>query len=390
MMKNENLLLKELLEKYTARTIDKDEFDLLLTFLKSSSSLKDVERFMEDDWNNLSGEYPLFKEDSDKIFQGILEDPQFNNPSPRRTVVRRIKTWGIRSVAAAAAVLAGFFIYIQQGTNLKRKTEQKQVIGIVAGGNKAILTLANGKKIVLDQNKQGVLLDDNTITYTDGAPVDLKRDNESSSSNDLIRTISTPNGGTYQITLSDGTKIWLNAATTLTCSSDFETGKYRQVSLEGEAYFEVAKNKKRPFIVKSKNQTVKVLGTHFNISSYKDDRNIKTTLLEGSVEVNNTILKPNEQSIFDNQKIKVLEVDGDKAIAWKNGKFVFHSEGLESIMKKLARWYNVEVDIKADVSDKVFTGSISRNDNISKILEKISYTQAVKFKIEGRRITVMP
>lgn len=391
-MENENPLLKQLLEKYTLKTISKDEFDLLLTYFDTPEYLQYIEDFMDKDWDTLRGFYPLSQQNSDKLFQNIIADPEFKKSLySKNNKVHVFRRWLLTSAAAAAALITvGIFIYYKSGIISPKEPEQGQFIGIVAGGNKAVITLSNGKKLILNENKEGVLLNANKIVYSDGALVNTKSESESKFSEDLIHAISTPKGGTYRITLSDGTKIWLNAATTLTCASDFKTAKYRIVNLDGEAYFEVAKDKKRPFIVKSKNQTVKVLGTHFNISCYRDEKNTKTTLVEGSVEVNNTLLKPNQQSIFDNQQIKVLAVDANKAIAWKNGKFVFNSESLESIMKKLARWYNFEVVMNGDLSDKVFTGSISRYDNISNILEKISYTQAVKFKIEGRRIFVMP
>ncbi|MCW2263079.1 MULTISPECIES: FecR family protein [Sphingobacterium] len=390
-MKKDTLILQYLLDKYTKREINKEEFDLLLTYFKDHDSYKDVEIFMDKDWETLSEEYPLAKSKSEELFQNILLDSRCNViDHSKKNGIGIFSVWTLASATAAALIVLGIFLHYKSELKSKINTDQTQFVDIPAGGNRATLTLASGIKIVLNQNKEGLLIGDDVITYSDGSILEKTTEVLSSQSKTIYQTIETPKGGTYQITLSDGTKIWLNAASTLTYPSDLKTSKSRIVSLEGEAYFEVAKDKSRPFIVKSKNQTVKVLGTHFNISCYGDEKSVKTTLIEGSVEVNDVLLRPNEQSILTDNKIKVLTVAAEKSIAWKNGKFVFKSENLGSIMKKLARWYDVEIIVDGDISDKIFTGSISRYDNISKILEKISFTQAVKFKIEGRRIIIMP
>jgi transmembrane sensor len=255
----------------------------------------------------------------------------------------------------------------------------------------ATLTLANGKKIKLSDAANGEIAKEAGISVTKTADGQLVYQVvDTSDELNKTNTLSTAKGETYRVRLPDGSLVWLNAASSLTYSTNIIEDGFRTVVLTGEAYFEVSKDKAHPFIVKSKGQEVKVLGTRFNISSYTDDNNVKTTLLEGSVQVNNMLLKPNEQSVLENHQIRVIPVDAEKIVAWKNGKFVFTSESIKSIMTKLSRWYNVEVIYNGNVDNEVFTGSMSRYDDISKILETISFTQAVHFKIEGRRITVMP
>lgn len=168
------------------------------------------------------------------------------------------------------------------------------------------------------------------------------------------------------------------------------SGGQRRVKLEGEAYFEVAKDKKHPFIVSSNKQEVKVLGTHFNISSYTDEASVKTTLLEGAVDVNGHILKPNQQALNNNGKITIGPADMESALAWKEGEFVFNEdEELGSIMKKIARWYDVEVHYAdPQIAHAKFWGTISRFKNISDVLGKLEMTKKVHFKVEGRRIVV--
>jgi ferric-dicitrate binding protein FerR (iron transport regulator) len=243
-----------------------------------------------------------------------------------------------------------------------------------------------------------------------------------------LLTAATPRGGTYQITLPDGTKVWLNAASSLKFPASFGSLKTRSVELTGEGYFEVAKDKAHPFIVATAKQEVQVLGTHFNINAYNDEGSTKTTLLEGSVSVSSlplysssrgkrsderplghatsrdlsyrrddgggrddVVLKPNQESVLtNNAQIRVTDVTAEDAVAWKNGDFVFRGEALESVMRKVARWYDVEVVYADDVPrDVVIGGYVSRSRNISVVLERMAKTGRIKFKIEGKKITVM-
>ncbi|MDR2285536.1 MAG: FecR family protein [Sphingobacterium sp.] len=386
-MNEENYIIQHLLEKYTNGKISKAEYDKLLSYLNEYDTLEDVELFMDKDWKSLDN-YPLSHSKSADIFQGIVEDPRYTQSIPRRrnkTSIIKLSKWGA-AVAAIILVIWGVQLYDQNNPKTKSEYELPKKHGIVAGGNKATITLANGEQILLSENQSGIVIDDEQLTYNDGTSLGLP----AGSSTTLTQTIATPKGGTYQITLSDGTKVWLNAATSLTYSTHMGASKTRLVKLDGEAYFEVAKDPRKPFVVESKNQTIEVLGTHFNVNSYSEETVSRTTLLEGAVKVNNTLLKPDQQAMLQGNNIHILNVDAERMIAWKNGKFIFKSESLESIMLKLSRWYDVEVIYKGDFTDKVFTGSISRYDDISEILDKISFTKAAKFKIEGRRIIVMP
>jgi len=310
-----------------------------------------------------------------------------------------------RNIAAAAAVLitVGLVLYFYPQNRIN-KTEQvvkqNRAIGINPGGNKATLTLSNGEQIILNEAGNGVLANQSGVVVRktkDGqlvySPVREYLLGDALSYN----TISTPKGGQYQVTLPDGTSIWLNAATTVRFPTRF-SGKERNVSLvTGEGYFEVAKNKKMPFRVSSDKQVIEVLGTHFNINNYPDEASLKTTLLEGSVRVlaqtgtgkRNVILKPGEQSVVATE-LKVEKADLQEVMAWKNNKFTFNSMPLEGIMRQISRWYNVDVEYKGDISGKVFTGTISRYANVTQVLNMLELTQVVHFKIKERRIIVMP
>ena len=299
-------------------------------------------------------------------------------------------------LAAAASIImvmaAGLFYY-QYRSSTKASGVVNQDIG--PGANKAFLILADGKKISLTDAAQGSIATQSGTTIikaADGQLIYSARQSEGNlKAKTCYNTIETPKGGQYRVQLPDGTEVWLNAQSSLRYPATFHSMDERRVELSGEGYFQVAKDKAHPFIVKSMGQTVKVLGTHFNINSYADEPAAKTTLLEGLVQLNGRVmLHPGDQARLPaSGEITVSKVDLDEAVAWKNGKFVFADENIKSIMRKLERWYNVEVSYVGVPPNQTFTASISRFDHINKILDKLSYTDNVHFKIEGRRILVM-
>lgn len=294
-----------------------------------------------------------------------------------------IKLWPRVSIAAAVAVLViGFGVYFFNGMDQNQQFQVASGHDIAPGRNKALLTLEDGKTILLSEHKKSVVIDANKLSYNDGTEI--------TSITRSTAIVSTPRGGTYQLTLSDGTKVWLNAESTLKFPSSFAAEKQRKVTLKGEAYFEVAKNKKQAFVVSTDKQEVRVLGTHFNINSYPDEQSTKTTLLEGSVSVNQTILTPGHESVLTNGIIKVNKVNPNEAIDWKNGEFVCNNEPLNSIMRKISRWYDVEVVYShPELKNKTFSGSLSRYDHVSGVLNALEQAGTIKFKLEGRQIQVL-
>ncbi|MFB9863509.1 FecR family protein [Rufibacter immobilis] len=263
------------------------------------------------------------------------------------------------------------------------------------GRNKAYLTLADGTVIDLEATANGDLSQHSgfKIIKLDGQLSYLGQ--EPTAGQAQFNTLSTPHGGQYQITLADGTKVWLNAASSLRFPAAF-AGKERMVELTGEAYFEVAKNKAMPFKVKSRGMEVEVLGTHFNLMAYEDETQLRTTLLEGAVKVSNSAgavtIEPNQEAVLHTSSgsLKVNPVDAQESIAWKNGQFLFHDEDLRSVMRKIARWYDVEVVYEGELGHKSFTGTVSRFEDITDVLNMLELTETVHFKQKGRRLTVMP
>ncbi|SDK10792.1 FecR family protein [Pedobacter sp. ok626] len=365
---------KNFVKKYNSGIATSSEQDIV-----ESWHLKDLED---------KGKYTIVPEkDIDEANEAVWKN------LPGNSAITRKINWplNILLTAAAIAILATVSTLLFKNAD---PVPARFATDINPGGNKAILTLKNGKTIELSAAKSGIVIDASKLAYNDGTLIN----NEQAQA----FTVSTPLGGTYQVKLPDGSKVWLNAGSSLTYDP-YLKGKeqYRNIKLSGEAYFEVAKDKKHPFVVTTDKQKIEVLGTHFNISAYIDDLSNKTSLLEGSVKVapltttgsetKGLILKPGQQSEINSKGISVQEVDPTEVIAWKNGDFSFTSESLESIMQKVSRWYDVEVTYtNKKLGNKPFSGVISKYEKVSQVLCLLEATGEVKFKINGRKITVMP
>lgn len=345
-------------------------------------------------------------EDNFKVFEARLSkhvqgDVQHHLPGKEKPI-STIRIW----YAATAAV-----VLITLSTWLYHTVPHPEFISgsghytgdIKPGHNTATLTFSDGRIMQLSDAKTGVIVGADHLKYNDGSTVE-QGDSESRTGSPPILTATTPRGGTYQVTLPDGTKVWLNAASSLEFPAQF-TGKERRVKLVGEGYFEVAKHKMRPFLVESKNQQVEVLGTHFNINAYPDEKDTKTTLLEGSVAVRrkkaltqgsnpgidqaDVVLKPNQQATLrGNDQISVSAADIEEALSWKNGYFRFNNEPIQSVMQKISRWYNIEVRYEGKIPAEGMYGTISRFKNISEVLKMLEQTKGLHFEIEERRIIV--
>lgn len=311
--------------------------------------------------------------------------------NPSKYKVSRL--WPLTGIAAAILICFSAGAYFILNSRQSIQTTEAYKNDIAPGSNKAILTLSTGHKIVLSGVKNGELftqggakvskLTGNGITYAA---------NDSAKKTSVFNTLTTPRGGQYNLTLADGTRVWLNAASSISYPTTF-TDRVRQVVTTGEVYFEVAHNRDKPFRVITGQQTVEVLGTHFNINAYNDEQVVKTTLLQGSIKVSKAdyraLLKPGQQSQIEGNIINVIDhANLEEVIAWKNGYFRFNNEKINSIMAKLARWYDIDVLYEGKISDEGFYGTISRFKKISEVLALLQQTKGVHFKIEGRRVTV--
>jgi ferric-dicitrate binding protein FerR (iron transport regulator) len=308
----------------------------------------------------------------------------------------------MRRAVAAAVVLglmvsAGYFLLNRNKKENATAGTTATVKDILPGGNKAVLTLDDGKKIVLDSAQNGVVVKQGAaeVNKVQNGQLLYRQANEEQGT--VLNTLSTPRGGQYKVQLCDGTWVWLNAESSLRFPVTF-SGNTRTVEITGEAYFEVAHNAAKPFKVLANGTEVEVLGTHFNIHAYKDEPEIKTTLVQGSVKVRSglssgeshtAVLKPGEQAQMNDHSLTVAnDIDMDQVLAWKNGQFKFSDATIESIMQQVTRWYDVDVKYDAKIS-KHFVANIPRNVPLSELLKLLELTDQVHFKIQGRQITVI-
>lgn len=306
--------------------------------------------------------------------------------------------------AAAAAVLfigltagAAFLLNGRQAKSPVTVADNKPLHNVTPGGNKAVLTLADGSQITLDSagngaiasqgNMQVIKLNSGQLAYNAGNGA---KDSRMISYN----TLATPRGGQFQIILPDGTKVWLNAASSLRYPTTF-AGKERKVKLSGEAYFEVAKMDGKPFSVDVDDMQIQVLGTHFNVMAYGDEASIRTTLLEGAVRIRHgagqTSLHPGQQAqLKTSGEMKVFDdVDVEETVAWKNGYFQFNRASLAGVMRQISRWYDADIAFEGKLPEREFGGKIARNSSIDEVLKVLELSN-VHFRIEGKKITVLP
>ncbi|HWV70602.1 MAG TPA: FecR domain-containing protein [Pseudosphingobacterium sp.] len=325
------------------------------------------------------------QEPSEKQIESDIADIRKRLPSKS---VGPMVMWYRYAAAIAAILLVTIGVYYQfnRSEGLKNTNDITAVSSqqdIAPGGNRAVLKLADGREITLDSSPDGEIAQEGShaiFKNTDGELV-YRLDDVSQNSNRAVvfNTMHTPRGGQYHLTLPDGTKVWMNAASTLTYAVNGST-RERLVKLEGEAYFEVAKDPEHPFRVESKGQVVEVLGTHFNINSYPDESTVTTTLIEGSVKVAETakrksvILRPGQLAALDKYShLSVKQADVSDAVAWKNGKFSFKHSDIGMVMRQLSRWYNVDVVFKGKKPNVNLSGEVYRNTNASKVLEILSF-----------------
>ena len=379
----ENIDIIALTKKYNSGECTPEEIALLENWYLQwkpdgiKIGVKEITDASEVVWSRL----PVHQQDASPV-----EEP----PSRMIPLFRKL------AVAASLLVFLGLAFYFYRVKNTASETISASN-DIAPGGNKAILTLSNGKKVVLDSSVNGELMKQAGITITKTKDGELIYTADKNAADKLVyNTIETPKGGQYTVVLPDGSRVWINAASKLVYPVRF-AGNERRVDLAGEAYFEVVHNRSMPFKVKTAAQQVEVLGTHFNVNSYTDEPSIKTTLLEGAVRIavdgqlnSERTLKPGEQSVLTDKHLSILVVNTEEAIAWKNGDFVFENQTLPEVMRKISRWYDVEIDYQQAANpQETFSGTVSRSRNLSAVLKMLEETTRFRFRIKGNNITVI-
>jgi transmembrane sensor len=399
LMNTSRLRLTYLFDRYYSKTATLQERDELFAIINAAASDEELSLLIRQAWDDLKPGKPLFDADkTNTMLSNILGADALDKQEKTHN---NIFFWARIATAAIALLFIGFGIHQRM---CRHKPLQSQLVKIkhstlhdaLPGGNKAILTLADGKTIILDNAQNGTLAKqgatlikktaDGQLIYNVSA---LAGANMAPSTN----TIVTPRGGQYQIILPDGTKVWLNSASSLRFPTRF-TGISRQVEITGEAYFEVTKNAAMPFRVKTNRAQIEVLGTHFNVMAYDDENVMKTTLLEGAVNITSGTfsarLRPGQQAqIKKSGNNKVIDdVDTEDETAWKNGIFQFRDAGIDVILRQAARWYDVDIAYNNKIPAREFTGRISRNVKASELLNMLKYA-GIDLKIEGKNIIVL-
>lgn len=395
--------------KYNTKSILRQ---LMKKHLKGRSSEQE-KRFLERYYHFFDAEKNILEDLNDEKVAEI-ENKMFENiiaaTKPVKTPTKRIKLQPYQQIAAAILLMLGSYAIYQLVL-----PEQNNPIALVVAKptngktNDVMLTLSDGRTVKLTDIQSGKVADesgisieksvDGTIVYT--VKSDMFSNVGENVGENKYNTISTPNGQLSQISLPDGTKVWLNAESSLKYPIAFNEEK-RVVELTGEGYFEVAKNKEKPFIVRAKDTEVKVLGTKFNVSAYANDNFTKTTLAEGLVSISreksSKLLRPNQQALtLENQKdIAISNVDTEEALAWKSGYFMFNNMDIKTVMTMISRWYNIDVEYQGSIENEVFIGTVARFDHLEKLLSTIELTGKVHFKIinqphkKNKKVLVTP
>lgn len=414
-MSSDHKRLQHLFEKYINNSCTQEELHEFWKLIERNREKDVFYNQLEELWRQCTHSFATHsKTEKEKIISRIIQK--------EKQLVHRsgFSIYRVR-IAAAAAIL---ILLATLSIFLLKPDEPHNIIGasqkvaaqfdIEPGGNKATLTLADGQILVLDSTTSGMLAQQGqTAVMRSGTQLVYEVDHSSSviphSSKDSIampvayNVLNTPRGGEQMLVLPDGSKAWLNAFSSIKFPTAF-TGNNRKVEVRGEVYFEIAHNPAMPFIVNVNNRAeIKVLGTHFNVNAYEDENIIRTTLLQGRVSVSSSprlpdgqvsplvssSLSPGQQASLDqNNQLSVEMVDVAEVVAWKNGVFIFHSSDIQTIMRQIARWYDVEVVYEKTVVQH-FNGSIPRNASLISLLEALAETGEVRFKIEGKTITVI-
>ena len=403
----EKINWQSLVEKFANNTCTRKEFDQLLQSVEQDQDNEGLKEELRKRWEKTGNENNSSTINWEEKFTAMLREVKEGAPViPLYTHQRKIRLMKWAAVACVLLLLSvgGYFSFYSKNNHPVEVVKTgnsavKRNNDIVPGGNKAILTLADGSSIALDSFKNGTLARQGNIQIIKGENGELLYlVDQQNSTLAGYNTVSTPRGGKYEIVLSDGSKVWLNAASSLTFPASFK-GKARDVTLTGEGYFEISKNKSMPFNVTVNDMRVEVLGTHFNVNAYNDENSISTTLLEGSVKVMKAVsgnsgspailLKPGEQAnLTEEGNLKINSHPNiEEIVAWKDNNFEFNNAAIPVIMRQVARWYDVEVDYKGAIPERRFTGKISRNVNLNQLIDMLQYT-GVNIKVENKKIII--
>ena len=383
--------------------MDIEELHRLIVKYNSQEASPEEKKIVEEWFENIDGKvHSLDESELLELKQDLFIATQHkieNKINPFTTKKRRLKLYvplGLVAVISCVIFASILFFKTKQNRPTTVSVVKNNVQEIKPGGNNAVLKIADGTEISLDEIANG------EIAIQSGIKVVKSKDGEivytsfgSPFKNIQMNTITTPKGGEYHVILADGTQAWLNAGSSITFPTIFN-GVDRRVAIRGEVYFEVAKNKDKPFLVSTGLSQIKVLGTHFNVNTYDDEESEKTTLLEGSIEIKTLkgtkLLMPGDQTSISksSSKLKLTKVeDMETVIAWKNGYFQFVDADMQSLMRQISRWYNIDILYNGQIPDKKYVGKIPRNLKVEKLIEMLSYS-GINCAVKQNKILVNP
>jgi transmembrane sensor len=379
-----------LLDRLKNDQISEDEMEELRSAVISGEADETLTKDITDALETSVGHASWTRDTQDEVWVNIREHMK----PPVHRLFGGWKKFTVAAAVVAVLLAAGYNKFFKALPAVNNISQQKNN-DVLPGGNRAVLTLANGSVIVLDSAQNGVIAEQGSTRVSKTASGIVRYDiPEQMHGQTEYNKLTTPRGGQYQLFLPDGTAVWLNAASSIEYPTAF-TGSTREVRITGEAYFEVAHNAAMPFIVKTAGEEVRVLGTHFNINAYEDENSVKTTLLEGSISLktdhSSVLLKPGEQARLEkNGTVEVAEDnDLEQVLAWKNGLFKLSSAELPDVLRQVSRWYDVTVVFEGGVPAGHLTGKVSRNLNLSEIVKLLEYS-GFKIIIDGKNLIVKP
>ncbi|MBN8858072.1 MAG: FecR domain-containing protein [Sphingobacteriales bacterium] len=396
----DNNRLRQLLALYFNNTIEREDCEELLQYLDEMvGDSGDIPPLIDECLSAIPAKAAFSQERREQVYEKLITDinrrSAVNIPKVRRIRWIHVAAILIVTISLALLIYRNTLSFSNEHLQIAKKEPVMDIV--LPEGHKAILTLANGRTIIVNDSINGTLASEDgvAIRHTTGGKIEYDAGSSTIERGKVsYNTFSTPKGQSYELSLPDGTEVWLNSSSSLRFPVAF-TGKERRVTLTGEAYFEVAKVTGKTFHVEANGSTVEVTGTHFNVSAYQDEAQVTTTLIEGSVNVSKNketvTLKPGRQAVVHSETGRITQSDADirSVLAWKNGYFRFDDETIKSIITKISRWYDIEeVEYQGQFSDR-FTGTFHRSKGVSQLFSHLEKLAPVRFEIKERRVIVM-
>jgi len=393
--------IKYLVNRYFSDSCTFAEKEKLARWIDKASSDDEIKKALEEAWHSHEPVVNMPEDMAERIVSSLfqpVENELATEPAMTLAPIRRVRfirrSWWAAAVFILLAGAGGYFFFSSKKQQNIANTKKALPYDAPPGQNGAVLTLVDGSKVTLDSAGNQQIADQGNVQVTNqngqlAYTIGDKKEEQVS-----YNILSTPRARQYQLVLPDGTKVWLNASSSIRYPTAF-IGNSREVEITGEAYFEVVHNEAKPFIVKTGEILIKDIGTAFNVNAYDDEPSIKTTLIEGLVQLSagktGRLLKPGLQGVVKNgaNEITIEKVNTAEVIGWKNGVTVFDNEDIQTIMRQVSRWYDVDVVIEGNISDRHFVGGISRKSNLSDLLKILEF-ENVHFVTDGKKIVVKP